>query len=137
MKKLNKHQVRRIREVYWSENKTYGDLAEKYDVTTYCIKHVVNGSTWEHVGGPTGVDPDKGYTTSTKKITDQQREEIKRRRENGETLESIAYDYPIGPSQVCNITSGQRESNLTSGLDFNRSITLPLTEYDFVSEMPV
>lgn len=136
MKKLNKTQVKRIRHKYYSTHATLSTLADKYDMSERGIQAIVTGETWKGVGGPTCIDPEKGHSTHKRKITNQQREEIKQRRDNGETLSSIAADYPIGVTQVCNITSGANKSRSSCSLEFDRTIKLPLTEYDFVSEVP-
>jgi hypothetical protein len=136
MKKVNKHQVRRIRDTYYgAEDVSLEFLSNKYDVTKSCISSIVQGETWKHVGGPTSPDPDNGHITPTRKVSDIQREKIKQRRDNGESLESIASDYPIGKTQVCNITTGDGDSDFCEDLELDRTIDLPLTEYDFVSEV--
>lgn len=103
--KLTEAQVRRIREMYtqsWSLDK----LAAEFHVGPTTVWQIVRGTTWRHVGGPTGARPRelyKGSKNPRAKLSEEIVKEIRKRYAQGTSVRALAREYHLNWGTVDNI----------------------------------
>lgn len=97
-RRLASDQVRAIRARYASRHQTTTELAEKYQVSTSVISHVLTGQG-AYKGGP-------GSIKDIRRLDDCQVEAIRVRRAAGEGLATLAKEYGISESAISRIAAG-------------------------------
>lgn len=100
--KLTESQVQELRLAY-TDGATCTALAAQYAVAMSTVARIVKGIGWAHAGGDTNPTPlqRKGSSHYSTKLTEQNVRDIRRKREEGRTLQSLADEYgmttmPIG-----------------------------------------
>jgi len=111
MAKLNDDAVLEIRERYAEGGVSIKELGDEYGVAFTTISHVINGTQWKHVGGPTDVDTSermgrKGESANNSKLTEKDVKEIREMYENeGTTMYDVAERFDTSRTNVSDIVN--------------------------------
>lgn len=97
---LSERQILEIRTRYFS-GETGASLADEFGIAPGHLSNIVRGRMWKYAPGPVGL---KG----AKKLTEQQKTEIRAKRAAGAKLTALAAEYGISASHAGNVARSVR-----------------------------